>query len=129
MNKFNENIPSHCFPLESVNLPQIIYMLYNDNLSVHDNCKSYAEKGKADKENCNAWGLSVWTTKEAINHANDLFPSWFRKRKIVKAEVNSHDGCLKHTPTYNQPDHFTLWLAINSSFRNNLQNAPEMVAQ
>jgi hypothetical protein len=72
--------------------------------------KSYAELGKpnCDRADCNAWGLSVWTSEAAVLHARKLMRH-FRKRHIAAGTLDQNDGVLLPTPSSQQPDHHTFW--------------------
>lgn len=71
--------------------------------------KSVKEQGRpCDPADCRSWGLSVWLAQEAAEHARSLIP-FFRKCYIVAISVGVNDGVLLHTPSNNQPGHYTFW--------------------
>lgn len=72
--------------------------------------ESFAEQGREgiDPEECQSWGLSVWTNEPAVMHARKAY-HFFRKKKIIMFSIMETDGCLKATPSNRQPEHHTFW--------------------
>jgi hypothetical protein len=67
-------------------------------------------KAGAKAEDCLHWGLSVWTTEAAVEHARKIIiPLRKGKWSVVVGHLEPEDGVIKHTPTNDQPDHRTLW--------------------
>ena len=71
---------------------------------------SDAARGRrgVDKSNCLNWGLSVWTSKEAVDYARKVLP-FTKRRYIVDLVVDAQDGMIQHTPTTVQNEHHTFW--------------------
>jgi hypothetical protein len=71
---------------------------------------SVNETSGGEKANdCAHWGLSVWTTEAAVEHARRAFPPIRQKWQIALANLEPEDGVIKQTPTSKQPEHETLW--------------------
>jgi hypothetical protein len=65
-----------------------------------------------DRTNCEHWGLSVWTSDAAVEHARKTFRV-MRRWYIAKGKVTGADGVLLATPSGAQPEHHTFWKLFN----------------
>lgn len=71
---------------------------------------SHAEGGLHghDRMNCDHWGLSVWTTMKAVEHARKTYKA-MRRWHIAEGALTVNDGVLLATPSGPQPEHYTFW--------------------
>lgn len=58
---------------------------------------------------CEACGLSVFTTLEECRRAEARIPS-LRGREVASADLTAEHGALAATPRAKNPGHFTWWL-------------------
>jgi len=109
---FYPEAPGNCPPSEAWQGDQSVFRCVDNNQAVLDDFVSdvKANRRLADPSNCNSWGCSVWVNEDAVDHAMKIFRS-FRKKFIVKGDVNTGDGAMLHTPSPPQPDHHTFWQA------------------
>lgn len=75
-----------------------------DFLSYYD-LKPGEEWGRSE---CNARGLSVYTTEQDCIAAADAVPA-LRRKHLCVAELPSHAGVIADTPSKNTENHKTLW--------------------
>lgn len=78
-----------------------------------DENKDFTSHAELKRRNCNPkdcthWGLSVWLTAEAVNHAREAIP-FLKNWHIAAGTVDADDGVLMATPSEAQPDHYTFW--------------------
>jgi len=71
---------------------------------------SHAElkRKNCNPKDCTHWGLSVWMTTEAVEHARKIMP-WLSAWCIASGTLDVDDGVLMPTPNDGQPDHHTFW--------------------
>ena len=65
---------------------------------------------------CDCWGLSVWVSEDAVNHAraaNGFAKKWY----IAAGDVVPEDGVIMATPTKAQPQHHSFFRDINSDLK------------
>lgn len=122
MSDYNDNIPNHCLPLSGLGGDHTIYRAVGKTPDVtSENCKSHAELGKRCNLNCcNAWGLSVWLSENDVNHARGLF-KFLARQYVVRGMIKENQGCLKHTPSNPQPNHYTFWKKTSETILLNSQ--------
>jgi hypothetical protein len=72
--------------------------------------KSHVELNlpNCDKADCTHWGLSVWVSEEAVEHARKLH-RFIRRWYIAAGKIDKSDGKIMLTPSEAQPDHHTFW--------------------
>lgn len=124
MSEYHPDIPNHCLPLQSLPGSNVIYRAIGITPEVtSEDLLSHAELGKSicDPNTCIAWGLSVWTKKEDVEHARGII-KYLARQYVVKGEVNHNEGCLKQTPSGRQPNHHTFWKKTDIS----ILNTPEI---
>jgi hypothetical protein len=78
----------------------------------------------SDPTNCEHWGLSVWISEPAVEHARRTYRS-VRRMQIAVGEVTPDDGVLLATPTKQQPEHHTFWKVFGKDFSHKFQVAWE----
>ena len=74
------------------------------------------ESSRADRDDCNHWGLSVFTSLDDALHAQELF-DWAARWHIFEGAVTSDDGVIKSTPARLR-GHHTFWIFKDVSLRN-----------
>jgi hypothetical protein len=57
---------------------------------------------------CECWGLSVWTSRDAVDHARKA-SRYVRRWHIAAGQVVPEDGVILATPSEQQPEHHTFW--------------------
>ena len=57
---------------------------------------------------CEHWGLSVWVSMEAVEHARRTYRG-IRRWYVAQGDVTEEDGVLLVTPSSRQPEHHTFW--------------------
>lgn len=124
MSLYHEDIPAACPPLDAAYIDGQLYKAINGKQVKDEDFLSFAEQNRegTDVESCQAWGLSVWPTLGAVNHALKTY-KFFRKKRIIKFTVTPSDGCLLSTPSVPQPEHHTFWKYKDT----NLLNTCEIV--
>lgn len=74
-----------------------------------DDFLSHAELNLVDDRTiCEHWGLSVWVSLHAVEHARKTYRP-LRKWHIASGDVSPDDGVLMATPSTRQPEHHTFW--------------------
>lgn len=111
---FDPERPDACPPLDAEAPDGVIYRAVQSDPISADDFLSWvrAEKPSARRNDCRHWGLSVWTSLEAVIHARDISDS-IAAQCIAAATLGRVDGVIKATPTKNQPEHHTLWCNVN----------------
>lgn len=106
----HEDCPDSCPTNDAKPYSGYIYRACRKFPAVPMDLQSDAERQREgrDPENCLNWGLSVWTTQDAVDFARSQM-SFTRKRYIIRFDVKPDDGRLQHTPTINQDEHYTFW--------------------
>jgi uncharacterized surface anchored protein len=113
--QFDNGIPDQCPPAEAVDATGEVFRAVPDESLQPDHFVSWikAKKKSAKPKDCRHWGLSVWTSLEAVQHARKV-NSHMCDQYIAKGALKAGDGRLAPTPTANQPMHHTLWCDINA---------------
>ncbi len=68
-----------------------------------------------DEAECECWGLSVWNSLAAVEHALRTFRH-MKKWHVASGTLNPDDGLILHTPNKTQPQHHTFWRDLRSDF-------------
>jgi hypothetical protein len=121
--EFNPDIPKACGPTcppsEAQPVNQKIYRGIRTPPVKPDDFLSHVElQLDSDASNCEHWGLSVWVTRDAVDHAIKTFRP-LRKWHIAEGVVNATDGVLLATPTGRQPQHHTFWKVFGKDLTGN----------
>ncbi|MBY3040028.1 hypothetical protein [Rhizobium laguerreae] len=114
--QFDEGIPDACPPVDAEDTDCIVFRAITELPISADHFKSWvkAKLPNAKQHECRHWGLSVWTTMEAVEHARGI-NTVMRSSYIAAAQLSQGDGLIKATPTRPQPKHHTLWCDINAN--------------
>lgn len=99
-----------CPPRSAQPVNQPVYRGIKQSVITANDFVSHAE-GKLNGYNindCDHWGLSVWTTMAAVEHARKTYKA-MRRWHIAKGAVTVDDGVLLATPSGPQPEHYTFW--------------------
>ena len=107
---FDDGMPKKCPPDEAAYTPCVVFRATDGNPIQDSDLLSWVmlELPNAKKKNCKHWGLSIWLTSEAAEHARDIVPT-LRDKYIAEGALLLGDGRYMATPTKNQPEHCTLW--------------------
>lgn len=111
--QFDNGIPEACPPLDAEDTSGTVFRAIPDLPICEKHFKSWvkAEHPSARPHDCRHWGLSVWTSLEAVQHAREI-NTLMRSSYIASADLAVGDGLIKATPTKPQPEHHTLWCDI-----------------
>lgn len=104
-------MPEPCPPSDAEDGPCVVYRaVENDPISDTD-LESWVKSGhpSAKVTDCKHWGISVWTSIEAAEHAREIVPHMLDKY-VAKGCLIQGDGKVGATPTKRQPLHCTLWV-------------------
>jgi len=79
----------------------------------HDAFLSEAERGtpNADVALSISWGLSVWRSRDAVDHARSLFRH-MRKWHVAMGEPGPTRGVILDTSSNRNPNHYTWWKPV-----------------
>lgn len=114
MHSFNPGFPAICPPSDAKPVDTEVFRLVMQDYPSANDFLSHREIGKrCECDECECWGLSVWCSRPAVDHALKVIP-YFRKKCIAKGRVAKSNGVIKHTPTNKQPCHYTFWKDKNS---------------
>ncbi|MEZ7137897.1 hypothetical protein [Komagataeibacter sp. SM21] len=113
MPKFPDSFPKGCPSIgQAVN--KKIYHGCEGNPSTQEDFTPFASSSNPRKQKlalqnpCNASGISCWISKEAAQHAQEIF-QWAARWHIFVGDVSPNEGQLAHTPSSNQSEHYTFW--------------------
>lgn len=122
MTQYHTDLPTSCPPGSASSTTADLYKAIDGRQPSVDDFKSFAEKGREgiDKSLCQSWGLSVWPSMAAVNHALKTYKV-FRKKRIIKFSITPLDGSLAITPSAQQPEHHTFWKYTSCNLLNSCQ--------
>lgn len=106
--QFHPDIIKACPPADAVPASGFLYRKVDALPATKNDFISDVERRGGDPSRCDCWGCSIWTTAAAADEALELFPYW-KKKYIVRVDLQHSDGVIKKTPTNRQDDHFTFW--------------------
>lgn len=118
MSKYHPDLPTQCPPKAADPADGVVYRVSKQSDVQNDPLLSWCEANdpRGDPEKCQHWGLSVWRSEAAANHARSVIPA-FRKQYVVALELNKDCGCLMATPSGRQPEHWTWWKALGAAIK------------
>lgn len=107
---YSQRFSGQCPPPSASRASGLVYRGVPKQPLSENDFLSHVELGRsqADPDNCNHWGLSVWRTREAVEHARRI-SRHMRQWSIAVGELQPADGVIAPTPSNNQPEHFTFW--------------------
>jgi hypothetical protein len=106
---YADGVPDGCPPVDAKPVNMLIYRGIKVSPISERDFKSHREmNATCTLDECQCWGLSVWTSPEAVAHARKT-QRFFRKWHIAAGTVDFSDGVLKATPSEPQPEHHTYW--------------------
>lgn len=110
--EFDPDRPSGCPPKAAYQKNQTVYRCVDNYHAQPIDFVSdvKANRRLANPDLCQSWGCSVWVDEQAVDHALKIFRS-FKKKYIVRGNIEKDDGALQHTASAQQPDHHTFWQA------------------
>ncbi|MDE3811643.1 hypothetical protein I7I49_15310 [Sinorhizobium meliloti] len=113
--EFDEGRPDACPPTDAEDTDCVVFRAIPELPISADHFRSWVKAGlpNAKLHDCRHWGLSVWTSIEAVEHARGI-SDLMRSSYIASAALSVGDGLIKATPTKPQPQHHTLWCDINT---------------
>ncbi|OOG71547.1 hypothetical protein B0E45_10900 [Sinorhizobium sp. A49] len=122
MTQYHEELPVSCPPGGAANVNAELFKAIDGRQPNVDDFKSFAEKDREgiDKALCQSWGLSVWPSMDAVDHALKTY-KFFTKKRIIKFSVTPADGTLMVTPSSAQPEHHTFWKYRSCNLLNSCQ--------
>lgn len=103
-------MPNACPPQNAEDPPCTVYRALDADHPCEDDFLSWVQLGhpSAKPTNCKHWGLSVWMSIEAVEHARDVV-TLMKRKYIAEGQLVAGDGKVMATPTRPQPEHCTLW--------------------
>lgn len=116
MPEYNPNFPPSCPPKEAKPADGDVLRGIRPPLPItekHFLSAVELNQSKCDAENCIHWGLSVWISQDDAQHARKIFP-YMKKWYIAQGSVFPNDGVMLATPANKQPNHYTLWKAVDT---------------
>jgi hypothetical protein len=117
--KFNSLCPNDCPPQGAEPAAGQIFRGIRKLPISEDDFLSHREMGADCRApECECWGLSVWPSLEAVEHARRAIPAIKRHWHIAVGDLVADDGVIIHTPKKAQPEHYTLWRDIRRSLSN-----------
>lgn len=112
MNNFHPGLPTDCPPREAGPIETTLYRgIRRPPVSAADFLSHREANRNCTACECDCWGLSVWTTRDAVDHARATIP-FVRKWYIAEGKVVPEDGVIAATPSEKQPEHHTFWRDI-----------------
>lgn len=113
--QFDEGIPPACPPADAEDTNCIVFRAVRDLPIGPGHFKSWVKSKhpSAKADDCRHWGLSVWTSLEAVKHARGI-NAHMRSSYVASAQLAVGDGRIRATPTKPQPKHHTLWCDVNT---------------
>jgi hypothetical protein len=123
-----EHYPEKCPPDTATDVSGEVYRFTSKTNPKHKDFLSYYElKPNNDwgKMECQARGLSVYTTKEDCRAAIDTIPA-LRKKYLCVAELHGEAGVIAETPSQNSNNHKTLWSLFSAEELANLFKSIEL---
>jgi hypothetical protein len=109
MHRFHSGLPPDCPPEKAIPFEGTLYRGIKITPMTAADFLSYREANKkCTASECDCWGLSVWTTREAVDHARKTI-RYIKKWYIAAGQVVPDDGLILHTPSEAQPEHHTFW--------------------
>lgn len=105
------NLPVSC-PIEGYTEPngEVFYRFVKSSPATEDDFLPYIQlypdrykKCKDYRKQCQAYGLSVLKSTERTS----IFPHY--SNFVAKLVLKRQHGVMKHTPSTNNPDHYTVW--------------------
>lgn len=107
---FDDGIPDQCPPDAAEDTPCVVFRATEQDPIQDADLLSWVmlKLPNAKRHNCRHWGLSVWLSVEAAEHARDVVPA-MKDKYISEGTLLVGDGRYMATPTKNQPEHCTLW--------------------
>jgi hypothetical protein len=114
---FHANLPTGCPPGEAEPVSGEIFRGIRETPISETDFLSHRETGShCDAPECECWGLSVWASMEAVEHARKAIPPIRRFWYIASGDLGEADGVIKHTPNRRQPQHHTFWRDAERDF-------------
>lgn len=110
---FDPDFPPACPPVDAEDVAGTIYRAVPGTPVGGEHFVSWVreQRPNAKPDDCRHWGLSVWTSLEAVNHARRI-NAHIRSQFVAAGELAAGDGVIKATPTKPQPQHHTLWCCL-----------------
>ncbi|WP_320055765.1 hypothetical protein [Desulfuromonas thiophila] len=106
-----DHYPEKCPPVDAEDVSGLVYRFTNRANPKHKDFLSYYEL-KPDEDwgdkDCQARGLSVYTTEDDCRAASAAVPA-LRKKKLCAARLSTKAGVIAPTPSRNNCNHKTLW--------------------
>ena len=98
MHIFNSEIADNCTacpPFDAEPMNGSLFRACENNPPERSDFQSFNEQDPPfDITKCQAWGLSVWLTVEAVEHARKAYKKKFRNLYISKGRVADKDGVI-----------------------------------
>jgi hypothetical protein len=109
MHKFHPGLPAECPPKEAQPIEGALYRgILHPPVSAVDFLSHREANKKCTAGECECWGLSVWRTRDAVDHARATI-RYIRRWHIAAGQVVPEDGVILPTPSEQQPEHHTFW--------------------
>lgn len=111
MGVYSQRLPPNCPPMEAAEVNATLFRACDSDPPTNEDFTSHVEshlprkRNRADPKKCAHWGLSVWASKDAATHAQQLF-DWLKPKYIFSGDVVPKDGNLAQT---GKPEHYTFW--------------------
>jgi hypothetical protein len=117
--EFHADLPDDCPPQDAVPAFGVVYRGLKGLPISEKHFRSHRETGSpCQLEECQCWGLSVWRTRQAVDHARKAVPAIKMHWYIAEGVLAATDGVIKHTPSKTQTEHFTFWRDMKATFFN-----------
>jgi hypothetical protein len=99
-----------CPPKDAEFVHGVVWRGVKQDPPVEKDFLSHAEQNlpNCDKQNCEHWGLSVWVSEAAVDHARGLH-DYVRRWHIASGKLEPTDGKIMPTPRYEGDTHHTFW--------------------
>ena len=110
--RFPTYFPENCPPAEALAEECVLFRLCKGPvLSEKDFVSVYLINPEKHKNNVNAYGLSVFKSFDDCKRALSKAPKLRKKyKRIANGTNNKYRGKIMHTPSGDNPNHYTWWL-------------------